>query len=92
MALSLGMQDVKKLADLATGIDTKMAHKLQRAVPPHKYCEECATTKMTKINSRIPHRQDPTKRELVPVAKISSDIAGGGQIKPTKNGNRYCVS
>ena len=32
----LGMQDVKKLAYLVTGIDTKMADKLQRPVPPHK--------------------------------------------------------
>jgi hypothetical protein len=46
---------------------------------------------MTNINNRIPHRQDPTKRELVPGAKISSDIAGGGQIKPTRGGSRYWV-
>ena len=46
----LGMQDVKKLAHLATGIDTKMADKLQRSVPSHKYCEDCAITKMTKIS------------------------------------------
>jgi hypothetical protein len=86
------MQDVKKLAHLATGIDTKMADILQRAVPPHKYCEDCAITTMTKIHSRIPHRQDPIKRELVPGVKISPDIAGGGQIKPTKGGTHYYVS
>jgi hypothetical protein len=47
---------------------------------------------MIKIYSRIPYQQDPTKRELILGVKISSDIAGGGQIKLTKGGNRYCVS
>jgi hypothetical protein len=87
-----GMQDVKKLARIAPGIDTEMADKLQRAVSAHKMCEDCAVTKMTKIHIRIPHRQDSTKRELVPGARISFHIAGGGHLKLTKGGHRNCVS
>ena len=88
----LGMQDVKKLSKIATGIDATMADKLQKNIPPHKLCEECTMGKMTKVHNRVPHRQDVSKRETIKGAKISSDIAGGGHIKVTKGGHRYCAS
>ena len=88
----LGIQDVKKLSQIATRIDAGMADQLQQTISPHKLCEECTIGKMSKTHSRISHRQDVTKRETVKGAKICSDLAGGSHIKVTKGGHRYCAS
>ena len=42
----LGMQNVEKLSQIATGIDAGMADQLQQTLTPHKLCEECTMGKM----------------------------------------------
>ena len=88
----LHMQDVKRLANIADGINTIDADKLQRCVTSHKLCEDCVFGKQTKKHVRIPRRQDPAKRETVRGAYIHSDLGGGGKIKLTNGGHRYaCI-
>ena len=73
----LRLADVKRLAKIANGIDP---------------CEDCLYGKQTKKHSRIPHRQDPTRRETVKGARLHSDLAGGGNIEQTMGEHTYCVS
>ena len=86
------MARFKRLANIAEGINPAAADKLQRLEPTRKLCEDCLYGKQTKKHSRIPHRQDPTRRELVKGARLHSDFAGGGNIKETLGGHKYCLS
>jgi transposase InsO family protein len=83
----LNMADVKRLANMSTGIDVDSANSLENEESPESVCGACAIGKQNRTPSRKPHTRATKVGELV-----HSDLAGGGKIPKTDGGSRYVAT
>jgi len=83
----LNMADVKRLANMSTGIDVDSANSLERKESPKSVCGACAIGKQYRTPSRKPHTRATEICELV-----HTDLAGSGKISKTDGGSRYVAT
>jgi len=83
----LNMADVKRLANMSTGIDVDSANSLEKQESPESVCEACTIGKQHRTPSRKPHTRATKIGELV-----HTDLAGGGNIPKTDGGARYVAT
>jgi len=83
----LNMADVKRLANMSTGIDVDSANSLENEESPESVCGACAIGKQNRTPSRKPHTRATKVGELV-----HTDLAGGGKIPKTDGGSRYVAT
>ena len=83
----LNMTDVKRLANMSTGIDVDSADSLENEESPESVCEACAIGKQNRTSSRKPHIRVTKVGELV-----HSNLVGGGKIPKTDGGSRYVAT
>lgn len=83
----LNMADVKRLANMSTGIEVDSANSLEKQESPESVCEACAIGKQHRTPSRRPHTRATKIGELV-----HTDLAGGGKIPKTDGGARYVAT
>ncbi len=83
----LNMADVKRLANMSTGIDVDSANSLENEESPESVCGACAIGKQNRTPSRKPHTRATKAGELV-----HTDLAGGGKIPKTDGGSRYVAT
>jgi hypothetical protein len=83
----MNMADVKRLANMSTGIDVDSANSLENQESPESVCEACAIGKQHRTPSRRPHTRATKIGELV-----HTDLAGGGNIPKTDGGARYVAT
>ncbi len=83
----MNMADVKRLANMSTGIDVDSANSLEKQESPESVCEACAIGKQHRTPSRRPHTRATKIGELV-----HTDLAGGGNIPKTDGGARYVAT
>ncbi len=81
------MTDVKRLANMSTGIDVDSADSLENEESPESVCEACAIGKQNRTSSRKPHIRVTKVGELV-----HSNLVGGGKIPKTDGGSRYVAT
>jgi len=83
----LNMADVKRLANMSTGIDVDSANSLENEESPESVCGACAIGKQHRTPSRKPHTRATKIGELV-----HTDLAGGGKIPKTDGGAIYVAT
>jgi len=83
----LNMADVKRLANMSTGIDVDSADSLENEESPESVCEACAIGKQNRTPSRKPHTRAIKVGELV-----HSDLVGDGKIPKIDEGFRYVAT
>lgn len=83
----LNINDVKRLPNMAIGIDVSNATKLESTESHPAICESCAIGKQTRNLVRIPRDRVTKIGEIIHI-----DIAGGGKLPQTLDGARYVMS